>query len=403
MIETSLKLTDVGLIPVDWHCMPISSLSDIITGGTPSTGVAAYWGGNIRWMNSGELNLKFITEVEGRITNAGLENSSTHLIPEYCVLIGLAGQGKTRGTAAYNLIPLCTNQSIAAILPNDSFCPLYLYYFIDSLYLLLRSLSAGDGGRGGLNKKIIGNLKVAIPDSLDEQRAIAEALSDIDKLIAALDKKIEKQKMIKQGVMQELLTGKRRLEGFSEPWVTTRFGDNYNIVMGQSPSSSYYNSNRVGLPLIQGNADIENRRQIVRFYTSQITKVCDANDVILSVRAPVGAVGIAKHRSCLGRGVCAIKTENNFLFHYLVYNEDKWQQDSKGSTFDSINSVELKNKLLYVPSSTAEQIAIASILDDYDKEIQALVSKREKFLCTKQGMMQQLLTGKIRLIDSLTI
>lgn len=403
MIETSLKLTDVGLIPVDWQCMPISSLSEIITGGTPSTGVAAYWGGNIRWMNSGELNLKFITEVEGRITNAGLENSSTHLIPEYCVLIGLAGQGKTRGTAAYNLIPLCTNQSIAAILPNESFCPLYLYYFIDSLYLLLRSLSAGDGGRGGLNKKIIGNLKVAIPSSLDEQRAIAEALSDIDMLIAALDKKIEKQKMIKQGVMQELLTGKRRLEGFSEPWITTRFGDNYNIVMGQSPSSSYYNSNQVGLPLIQGNADIENRRQIVRFYTSQITKVCDANDVILSVRAPVGAVGIAKHRSCLGRGVCAIKTENNFLFHYLVYNEDKWQQDSKGSTFDSINSVELRNKLLYVPSSTAEQIAIASILDDYDKEIQALVSKREKFLCTKQGMMQQLLTGKIRLIDSLTI
>ena len=109
MIETSLKLTDVGLIPVDWQCMPISSLSEIITGGTPSTGVAAYWGGNIRWMNSGELNLKFITEVEGRITNVGLENSSTHLIPEYCVLIGLAGQGKTRGTAAYNLIALCTN------------------------------------------------------------------------------------------------------------------------------------------------------------------------------------------------------------------------------------------------------------------------------------------------------
>lgn len=250
MIETSLKLTDVGLIPVDWQCMPISSLSEIITGGTPSTGVAAYWGGNIRWMNSGELNLKFITEVEGRITNAGLENSSTHLIPKYCVLIGLAGQGKTRGTAAYNLITLCTNQSIAAILPNDSFCPLYLYYFIDSLYLLLRSLSAGDGGRGGLNKKIIGNLKVAIPNSLEEQRAIAEALSDIDKLISALDKKIEKQKMIKQGVMQELLTGKRRLDGFSEPWVGKRLGD---ILQYEQPtkyivSSTEYQSN--GIPVL---------------------------------------------------------------------------------------------------------------------------------------------------------
>jgi type I restriction enzyme, S subunit len=396
MIETSLKLTDVGLIPVDWHCMPISSLSEIITGGTPSTGVAAYWGGNIRWMNSGELNLKFITEVEGRITNAGLENSSTHLIPEHCVLIGLAGQGKTRGTAAYNLIPLCTNQSIAAILPNDSFCPLYLYYFIDSLYLLLRSLSAGDGGRGGLNKKIIGNLKVAIPDSLDEQRAIAEALSDIDKLIAALDKKIEKQKMIKQGVMQELLTGKRRLDGFSEPWVEKRLGD---ILQYEQPtkyivSSTEYQSN--GIPVLTAG------KTPVLGYTNETDGVYRNLPVIIFDDFVTCSKYITfpfKVKSSAMKMLTLRTDEYNLKMVYeLMQMVDFPLTDHKRYWIG-----EYSNIVIQIPSSKVEQDTIASILDDYDKEIQALVSKREKFLCTKQGMMQQLLTGKIRLIDSLTI
>lgn len=396
MIETSLKLTDVGLIPVDWQCMPISSLSEIITGGTPSTGVAAYWGGNIRWMNSGELNLKFITEVEGRITNAGLENSSTHLIPKYCVLIGLAGQGKTRGTAAYNLIPLCTNQSIAAILPNDSFCPLYLYYFIDSLYLLLRSLSAGDGGRGGLNKKIIGNLKVAIPNSLEEQRAIAEALSDIDKLISALDKKIEKQKMIKQGVMQELLTEKRRLDGFSEPWVGKRLGD---ILQYEQPtkyivSSTEYQSN--GIPVLTAG------KTPVLGYTNETDGVYRNLPVIIFDDFVTCSKYITfpfKVKSSAMKMLTLRTAEYNLKMVYeLMQMVDFPLTDHKRYWIG-----EYSNIVIQIPSSKVEQDTIASILDDYDKEIQALVSKREKFLCTKQGMMQQLLTGKIRLIDSLTI
>lgn len=395
MIETSLKETDLGMIPQDWRIISLGDVGEVQMckrilkeQTTPK--------GDIPFYKIGTF---------GKCPDAFI---SKELFEEYKLGFNyprkgdilLSAAGTIGRTVIFDGTPSYFQDSNIVWIANDRKRVVneLLYYLYDTFNWITET-----GTIPRIYNNTVRSIRFAIPDSLDEQRAIAEALSDIDKLIAALDKKIEKQKMIKQGVMQELLTGKRRLEGFSEPWVTTRFGDNYNIVMGQSPSSSYYNSNQVGLPLIQGNADIENRRQIVRFYTSQITKVCDANDVILSVRAPVGAVGIAKHRSCLGRGVCAIKTENNFLFHYLVYNEDKWQQDSKGSTFDSINSVELKNKLLYVPSSTAEQIAIASIFDDYDKEIHALVSKREKFMCTKKGMMQQLLTGKIRLIDSLTL
>lgn len=111
-----------------WEVKKIGDITHSTAGGTPSTLVASYWGGNIRWMSSGELHLKRVHEVEGRITENGLKNSSTKIIPPKCVLIGLAGQGKTRGTVAMNMVELCTNQSIAAIFPSASFIPEYLFF-----------------------------------------------------------------------------------------------------------------------------------------------------------------------------------------------------------------------------------------------------------------------------------
>ena len=185
--------------------------ADVMSGGTPSTFVSAFWGGSIPWMNSGELNLKRVYSVEGRITQLGLEHSSTTMVPANSILIGLAGQGKTRGTVALNYIDLCTNQSIAAILPNPSvYCSEYLYQNLDSRYDELRELSTGDGGRGGLNLTILRNLTVSFPP-LNEQTAIAAILSDMDAEIDALMAKLYKVRNIKQGMMQELLTGRIRL------------------------------------------------------------------------------------------------------------------------------------------------------------------------------------------------
>lgn len=184
--------------------------SDVVTGATPDTSIAEYWGGDIRWMNSGELNLKNVYEVEGRITKLGYQHNSTHLLPINCVLIGLAGQGKTRGTVAINYVPLCTNQSIAAILPSDFFEPYYLYEFLDSKYGELRAISSGEGSRGGLTKQLLLDFSVLLPP-LAEQRAIARILSHMDKEIEALQMERRKVEQIKKGMMQQLLTGKIRL------------------------------------------------------------------------------------------------------------------------------------------------------------------------------------------------
>ena len=112
----------------EWVNTKIGSITEVYSGGTPNTSEPAFWGGKIPWMNSGELNLKIVRQVQGRITEVGVDSSSTHFIPAECVLIGLAGQGKTRGTAAFNTFPLCTNQSIAAIYPNpNKFDSKFLY------------------------------------------------------------------------------------------------------------------------------------------------------------------------------------------------------------------------------------------------------------------------------------
>ncbi|HGN2041741.1 TPA: restriction endonuclease subunit S [Proteus mirabilis] len=204
------KQSELGEIPEDWEIKKIGDITNCTAGGTPNTSISKYWGGTNPWMSSGELHLKKVFDVTERITDDGLANSSTKYVPINSVLIGLAGQGKTRGTVAITRISLCTNQSIASIFPSKNHSSEYLYYNLDSRYEELRGLSTGDGGRGGLNLTIIRNLSLPLP-CIEEQTAIATILSDMDEEIQALEQRLSKTRQIKQGMMQELLTGKTRL------------------------------------------------------------------------------------------------------------------------------------------------------------------------------------------------
>ncbi len=250
----------------------------------------------------------------------------------------------------------------------------------------------------GVNKSNIKDIAICFPKNKDEQCAIATALSDMDAYIEALEKLIAKKQLVKQGAMQELLTGKRRLPGFSEKWVVKPLCEiAERITMGQSPDSQYYNM-QIGLPLIQGNADIERRHTIVRFYTSVITRKGYKDDIIITVRAPVGNVAKAEFDCCLGRGVCSIKGDD-YLYQLLIYFESQWDSISAGSTFDSISSSELNNVRFIIPIDKNERFAIAEVLSDMDAEIDALTAKLNKAKHIKQGMMSELLTGRIRLTN----
>jgi len=222
----------------------------------------------------------------------------------------------------------------------------------------------------------------------------------MDALLDGLDRLITKKRAIKQATMQQLLTGQSRLPGFSGEWEVKQLGDIAWIEMGQSPDSRHYNRSGNGLPLIQGNADIEARRTVARVWTTQVTKEGVAGDLLLTVRAPVGAVGKISEDCCLGRGVCSIrpKVDADFLFHTLVHLESAWKNLEQGSTFTSANSKQVASFTLLVPVDSQEQISIATILSDMDTEITALETRRTKTRAIKQAMMQELLTGRTRLV-----
>ena len=187
----------------EWERCKVKDFTKVVAGATPSTSNKEYWGGDIRWMNSGELNLKRVYEVQGRITQLGYEKTSTKIIPPQSVLIGLAGQGKTRGTAAINYVELCTNQSIASIFPSDKYYPEFLYQNIESRYKELRDISSGDGGRGGLNLQMIYNLNIPYC-SISEQRKIGDFLCLLDQRIETQKKIIEKYESLIRGLYQFL-------------------------------------------------------------------------------------------------------------------------------------------------------------------------------------------------------
>jgi len=176
---------------------------------------------------------------------------------------------------------------------------------------------------------------------------------------------------------------------FSGEWVEKRLGEVCEIVMGQSPDSKFYNQNKNGLPLIQGANDFEK----INNYTTQITKSCEKNDIIMSVRAPVGTLTKAKQKSCIGRGVCAIKG-NDFIYYVLIKNQRKLKIYSQGTTFEAINSKDLKSLKIHIPPTLEEQQKIASFLSSIDEKIDIVSKKIEKLKEYKKGIMQKLLNVK---------
>ncbi|MDY0211109.1 MAG: restriction endonuclease subunit S [Acholeplasma sp.] len=184
----------------------------IITGGTPSTLIDDFWGGDIPWLSSTEIHQKNVTTPSKYITNFGLQNSSAQIVPANSVLIALAGQGKTRGSAAYLTIPMAINQSLAALVSLENIDSKFLYYLMESKYAELRELSSGDGGRGGLNKSILKKIVITIPTELNEQIEISASLTLIDEEIELLMKEKDKLVKIKDGVLDQVLIGSIRLK-----------------------------------------------------------------------------------------------------------------------------------------------------------------------------------------------
>ncbi|EEW1801787.1 restriction endonuclease subunit S [Escherichia coli] len=296
------------------------------------------------------------------------------------------------------------NQHIYKVFANENVHEHWLYLAL--LHITQKIEAQAHGFKSTLlhvQKKDIDNQFVLTPP-VAEQKKISQILSTWNKAISVTEKLLANSQQQKKALIQQLLTGKKRLLDengvrFSGEWCTCTLSEVAHIIMGSSPKSEAYNDNGLGLPLIQGNADIKCRVSCPRVYTSDITKECTPGDILLSVRAPVGTVALSQHKACIGRGISAIKSKRkmsqSFLYQWFLWFEPKWCYLSQGSTFESINSDDIKTLKLSVPNFE-EQKKIAAVLSAADTEISTLEKKLACLKNEKKALMQQLLTGKRR-------
>lgn len=390
------KPTEFGKIPKDWEIVQLTTVAKLESGHTPSRRIPRYWNGTIPWVSlydTEALNGREIHSTQRRVTQEGIDNSSARILPAGTVVLSRTA---TVGKATVLGREMATSQDFANFVCGPSVFNHFLVYLFRFMAPEWKKLMAGSI-HDTVYMPVFQKLRVVLPPRR-EQESIADALSDADALLAKLDQLISKKRGLKQGTMQQLLTGQIRLPGFNGAWEVAHLGGIADVVMGQSPRSTNYNVNGLGLPLIQGNSDIENRKTIKRIFTTEVTKHGLRGDVLLSVRAPVGEISRAVFDICLGRGVCAIRYPNDFMYHYLIGLEPYWSRLSKGSTFDSVNSADVKSLEVHFPKDLEEQTAIAAVLSDMDTELAALEARRDKSLALKHGMLQELLTGRIRLV-----
>lgn len=241
----------------------------------------------------------------------------------------------------------------------------------------------------GLSVKKLLELEYPIPQNKEEQTAIAEALSDIDSLVSSLQKLIEKKKAIKQGAMQELLTGKKRLPGFSGEWRILQIGETLSIGHGQSQKAV---ENRFGkYPILATGGCIG--------YANNF--LWDKPSVLIGRKGTIDKPQYADYPFWTIDTLFYTKIFDGYdaKFIYYKFCMIDWQQYNEASGVPSLNATTIENLQIIVPEKD-EQQAIAQLLSDMDSEIEQLEKKMAKYQQIKQGMMQELLTGRIRLVDA---
>jgi type I restriction enzyme S subunit len=183
-----------------------------------------------------------------------------------------------------------------------------------------------------------------------------------------------------------------------EGWKTKALGSVAEIIMGQSPDSRYYSEEEIGLPFLQGCAEFTSKFPSAVLFCSQVKKIARTGSILFSVRAPVGRTNLTDTDYIIGRGLAALiasQISQDYLHHYLVYSESGFRNNSQGSTFEAINSKELRDWAISFPEFLQEQTQIATILSTIDRAIEqteALIAKQQRI---KTGLMQDLLTKGI--------
>lgn len=414
-MKSGYKMTEVGVIPEDWEVKNVSE-SCLIKARIGWQGLK-----KSEYMSSGDYLLITGTDFDNGqvnwkscayVSKARYEQDSNIKIRPQDILISKDG---TIGKVAYlGMIPKAgtLNSGIFVIRANDrKIDQVFLSKIFMSFYFeeFLNRLVAGSTINHLYQKDFV-KFCFPLPNS-EEQVAIAAALSDVDSLISALTKKIEKKKAIKQGLMQQLLTGKKRLPGFNDKWKSMLLGDIAEVKDGTHQTPKYVKSG--GKPFYSVENVTADDFKNVKHISLEEHKALTSNyrmekgDVLMT---RIGSIGCCKYvdwdvDASFYVSLALLKINEKYDSKFISYlsNIKSFKEEVMLNSLvfaipQKINLGNISLIKVYIPTSKAEQTAISNILSDCDSEIAALEEKRDKYKEIKQGMMQQLLTGKIRLI-----
>ena len=421
-LQEGYKMTELGALPEEWDVKRVGDALELKGGSTPSTNEDEYWNGTIPWAvptDITKLKSKYIMETSRKITNEGLSNCSATLLPKGSILLTSRA---TIGFLAINELEMATNQGFINILPTDNISNLFMYYYLSHIKSKF-VLQASGSTFLELSKSAFKKFTIPLPP-LPEQRRIATILSTLDETVEHTEALIEKYKNIKAGLMSDLLTrgidvgGRIRSEG------THRFKDS---TLGRVPEElevvSLGNYAKMMVPMRDKPKDLSgpipwtriedfhgkylygsiNNRGVNEETVGQMNlKVYPINTVLCSCSCSMGVCAITKNELISNQTFIGIVASNKLFYEFLYYlmtsYSEKLKKMSTGTTIDYLPRQKFEDLQIPLPP-LQEQRRIAEILTAADQRIEKEEAYRDKLLQLKKGLMQDLLTGKVRVKD----
>lgn len=392
---------------VEWKYKKLGDVCKTGAGGTPLKSHKEYYrDGSIPWIRSGEVNNRDIRDSEIKITELGLSNSSAKLFPPRTVVIAM--YGATAGEVGILNIESSTNQAVCGIYPNPNFVPEFLYYFFLKFKDELIAQAVGNAQPNISQAKIKNTLIPVI--SVQEQEYIVAVLDQvfeaIDQAKANIERNIENAKELFQSKLNEIFS--QRGEG----WEEKSLGKACKITMGQSPKGTSYNSEGLGVPLINGPVEFGPKpfsKTIMSKWTTEPTKMCQEGDLILCVRgSTTGRINIAGFSGCIGRGVASIRYEKNqeWINFFIRCNQQTIFKLGTGSTFPNVSSKILSALKFSEPQSNELQnVLIQKMIEleiDCNEVVEKYKQKSDSLDELRKSILQKAFAGELTSASSVT-
>lgn len=407
MVKKGYKQTEVGVIPEDWDIKHLDDFGTIVGGGTPSTSVKEYWEGNIAWCTPSDItstNGNYISKTERNITLKGIKYSAATMLPPRSILLCTRA---TIGELKISTIQMATNQGFKNVILNKSGSVEYLYYLLQTKISDMKELAIGSTFLE-ISKKSLCSILLQSPP-LCEQQCIAKALSDMDSMISLLEKLIAKYKSIKAACLQQMFpqngetVPRMRLPGFTDAWEQCELGE---LALFNPKDELPQTFEYVDLESVVGTEMLSHRTEAKSSAPSRAQRLAHTGDLFYQTVRPYQRNNYLFEKPdnnyVFSTGYAQMRPYVDGYFLLSLVQSDRFVKvvldNCTGTSYPAINANDLAEIEVTAPLDENEAQKIGTIFRSIDNLITLYQRKLEKVQKIKQGMMQQLLTGKIRLV-----